>query len=161
MNPRLFALIAALLILPLHTEASKYFSLPPTGPTGPIQRIATGFIYTEGPVFDAHGNLYFTDQLDLPGKIYRMDPAGVVTLLVADSGMANGLKINAQNELVACQMKEGRIVAYSLDGKHCRVIATGFCGKRFNAPQRSRDRQPRRHLLHRPVLPRPVAETAA
>jgi gluconolactonase len=52
---------------------------------------------------------------------------------VSCSELANGLAFNPQGELVACQMN-GRIVAYSADGSTCRVVAAGYCGRRFNAP---------------------------
>jgi gluconolactonase len=123
---------AALLALsPNHLRAALCCGCP--GPTGTPVKIATGFVYTEGPVVDFQDHLYFTDQRDGGGKIYRLDRAGKLDLLVACSGRANGLAINPQGELVACQMN-GRIVAYSLDGKSCRVLADSYHGRRFNAP---------------------------
>jgi gluconolactonase len=41
--------------------------------------------------------------------------------------------VNAQGELVACEM-QGRVVAISPDGKTVRPLAETYLGKRFNAP---------------------------
>jgi len=122
------AFAASLLLSPRHPVAPA-----PCLAIGRFEKLATGFCFTEGPAIDEHGNLYFTDQRDLPGRIYRLDPRGKLHLLVADAGRANGLAFNSHGELVACQM-DGRIVAYSPDGASYRVLASGYRGRRFNAP---------------------------
>jgi gluconolactonase len=89
------------------------------------------YAFTEGPVADGDGNVYFSD---IPNKaIHKIDPAGKVTVFRGQSNSANGLKLNAKGEVVACEM-EGAIVALSADGKDRRVVAKEFDGKRFNAP---------------------------
>lgn len=93
----------------------------------------SGFILAEGPAADPHGNLYFTDQNDRPGKIYRVDPAGRLCLFNGNSNRAHGLKINAQGEIVACQIS-GQVVAFSPDGSSCRVLTSSYQGRRYNAP---------------------------
>jgi gluconolactonase len=123
-------------LLPIAFAALFFHPAPtrlPKGPSGSVTRLLTGFRFTEGPVLDAEGNLYFTDQRDNGGRIYRLDKTGKLDILVADAGRANGLAINRRHELVACQGC-GRIVAYSLDGASCRVLASGYRGRRFNAP---------------------------
>ncbi|MCI0376178.1 MAG: SMP-30/gluconolactonase/LRE family protein [Gemmataceae bacterium] len=100
-------------------------------PVGPMVRLHTGFVYTDGPV-ERDGNLYFTDNRAWPSRIYKRDPQGHVTLWLAPSGRANGLAFNSSGELVACQM-DGRIVAYDAQSG-MRVLASGYCGRRFNAP---------------------------
>src|SRR5262245_19847699 len=86
---------------------------------GPLVKVCTGFVFTEGPVADRLGNLYFTDTRHAGGRIYRL-ASGKLDLLVANSNRANGLAINDQGVLVACQMS-GRVVAYQADGSSCRV----------------------------------------
>ncbi len=103
------------------------------GPMGPVEKLYGGFCFTEGPASDKHGNLYFTDVKDGDGKIYKIDADGRLTLFRAGTGRANGLAVNKQGEIVACQMI-GRVVAYSADGCSFRVLADRFCGRRFNAP---------------------------
>jgi gluconolactonase len=114
----LIALTCSLAVSPIH---------------GPLQKLCTGFVYTEGPVCDAQGNLYFTDYKDGCGKIYRLDPTGQLSVFVENSNRANGLKINAAGEIVACQMN-GRVAAYSPDGSSIRVLTDSFGGRRYNAP---------------------------
>jgi gluconolactonase len=41
--------------------------------------------------------------------------------------------VNAKGEVVACEM-DGRLVAFSPDGKEVRGLTAGYEGKRFNAP---------------------------
>jgi outer membrane protein assembly factor BamB len=44
------------------------------GPTGPIKKWHTGFKWTEGPIADGKGNVYFSD---LQGnKIHKIDADG-------------------------------------------------------------------------------------
>jgi gluconolactonase len=101
------------------------------GPAGPIVKLHTGFTFTEGPAADRDGNVYFSD---IPNeRIHKVDADGKLSTIREKSNHANGLKINAKGEIVACEM-DGRIAAYSADGKSRRVIADTYDGKRFNAP---------------------------
>jgi gluconolactonase len=98
-----------------------------------VRLLATGLVYTEGPAADDRGNLYFTDYKAGPGRIYKRDAAGNIELWVADSNRANGLAINKQGEVLACQMN-GQVVAYQPDGQSYRVLAASYRTRRFNAP---------------------------
>jgi gluconolactonase len=105
--------------------------VPGLGPTGPVVKLHTDFQFTEGPAADADGNVYFTD---IPAeKVFKIDTAGKLSVFREKSNNANGLMVNAQGEIVACEMA-GQVVAYSADGKDRRVIADKYDGKRFNAP---------------------------
>ena len=106
-------------------------ALPGVGPNGEIKKVHTGSKFTEGPIGDADGNVYFSD---IPNElIHKIDAAGKVTAFREKSNNANGLMINAKGEVVACEM-QGAIVALSADGKQRRVIADKYDDKRFNAP---------------------------
>jgi len=121
----LFALVAA------GTAAAQDDKIAGIGPAGPIQKAHTGFKFTEGPIADADGNLYFSD---IPNeKIHKVDASGKLGVFREKSNSANGLMINARGEIIACEMA-GAIVALNKDGKHRRVIADKYEGKRFNAP---------------------------
>jgi gluconolactonase len=135
MNPSRLALIPPLLLTlccPLSSNGPD--CLADTGPIGPLVKVRSGFAFVEGPASDRHGNLYFSDMKDGPGRIYRLDTAGRLELIVADSGRANGLAINAQGEIVACQSHTGKVVAFASDGSAYRVIAAEYHCRRFNAP---------------------------
>jgi gluconolactonase len=105
----------------------------PCSASAQVKKLFTGFVYTEGPVADGQGNLYFADPKDGNGKIYRLDAKGRLGVIVDKSGRANGLKINSAGEIVACQ-QDGRITAFKPDGSTCRVLTSDFCGRRYNAP---------------------------
>jgi gluconolactonase len=113
-------------------DKDKPTPIPGIGPAGPVQKLHTGFKFTEGPAADADGNVYFSD---IPNeKIHKIDPAGKLTVFREMSGKANGLMVNPKGEIVACEMGTGQVAAYSPDGKDRRVVAETYEGKRFNAP---------------------------
>jgi gluconolactonase len=100
------------------------------GPAGPVEKIDGKFEFTEGPVW-VKDSLYFTD---IPkNRIYRLDGEGKVHVFVEPSKHANGLFAHANGEIYACQM-DGRLVAYSADGRQERVLVEKYNDKRFNAP---------------------------
>jgi gluconolactonase len=102
------------------------------GPTGPAVKLHTGFTFTEGPAADRDGNVYFSD---IPKqKIYKVDTKGKLTLFRDRTNRANGLKVNAKGDVVACEMA-GQVAAFSTDGTERRVLlANKYKGNRFNAP---------------------------
>jgi gluconolactonase len=101
------------------------------GPISGFLKLYTGFKFTEGPCADRSGNVFFSD---IPAeRIHRIDPTGKLSVFVEKSNHANGLKVNAQGELVACEMN-GALAAYDPDGKKRRVVTDKFDGKRYNAP---------------------------
>jgi len=100
------------------------------GPVGPVERLHTGFMFTEGPAPDRKGNVYFTD---IPAnRIYRVDTKADLKVFIQESNHANGLMVNAAGELVACEM-DGQIAAYDVKTKERRVVVQQHGGKRFNA----------------------------
>jgi gluconolactonase len=134
MRPRLLALLllaVPLLAAPAQPEKQPAEAIPGIGPVGKIKQLHTGFAFTEGPAADRKGNVYFSD---IPNqKIYKVDLKDKLVLFRDKTNRANGLKVNAAGEIVACEMA-GQVVAYGLDGKSRRVLADKYLGKRFNAP---------------------------
>src|SRR5207247_145121 len=128
MTPRL----AAMSLLLFAPPARAADPIPGVGPVGPVEKVHTGFKFLEGPAADGRGNLYFTD---IPNdRIHKLDAAGRLTVFREQTNKANGLMVNANGEVVACEMGSGQVAAYSPDGKHRRVLAAEYRGKRFNAP---------------------------
>lgn len=104
--------------------------IPGIGPAGDVQRLHTGFAFTEGPATDAEGNLYFTD---IPAnRIHRLDRRGGLSVFIEPSGHCNGLMV-VGSRLLACEM-DGRLKEYSLADKSETVLAAQYNEKRFNAP---------------------------
>ncbi len=120
--------LAAVLLLVTSAMAAP---IPGIGPVGEIERVQNGFEFTEGPAVDGSGNVFFTDIP--PGRIYRLDGDGKLSVFLEPSGHANGLMFNAGGTLFACQM-EGQLVSIDPASKNVTVLAAEHQGKRFNAP---------------------------
>lgn len=95
---------------------------------------------TEGPTVAPDGSIYFSD---IPfgkdrGMILRFDPKTKKTTVFTDhSYKSNGLKFDADGNLIACEGSDegGRaVVKWDIKAKKRTVIADRYMGKRFNAP---------------------------
>jgi len=83
--------------------------------TTPIQKLASGFIFTEGPASDAQGNIYFTD---IPNsRIHKWSVDGKLTTFQEDSGKANGLYFDKEGNILACAGGTGKVVSIDPQGK--------------------------------------------
>jgi gluconolactonase len=104
---------------------------PASGQT--VTRAAEVPALTEGPTVDRDGNLYFTELR--AQKIYRLTPAGELTVFREPSHGANGLVIDPQGRLIACEgMAEGhgpRITRTDLRTGAVEVLADSFQGMPF------------------------------
>ena len=114
-------------------------------PGAKVEKIAHGFKYIEGPVWDPRGWLLFSD---IPGNtIYQWTPGlrtrrGGVRLPVAligslrvfrrPSGHSNGLALDGQNRLIASE-HDRRVSRTDTDGA-VSTLADTFENKRLNSP---------------------------
>jgi gluconolactonase len=100
-------------------------------PGAELQKLATDFLFTEGPAADADGDVYFTD---IPNqRIHKWSPAGGVSLHRADSGYANGLFFDHQEHLAVCEGGSRKLTLDDLEG-HVTVLADSYEGKKLNSP---------------------------
>lgn len=97
----------------------------------PIECVANGFQFTEGPVWDpAKGCLYFSD---IPVNMsYRYSGAAGVEVFRKPSHYSNGMTIDAQGRLLACEHQSRRVTREGADG--IEVLASHYRGKRLNSP---------------------------
>jgi len=96
-----------------------------------LERIATGFSFTEGPLWHPDGYLLFSN---VPGnKIYKWMPDGTVETFRSPSGFSNGLTFDRQGRLIACEHRNRRISCTELDGTIV-TLAGEYDGKRLNSP---------------------------
>lgn len=97
-----------------------------------LQRLATGFRFTEGPVWCAeHDGLLFSD---IPAdRIYRLAEGSRVAVFREPSGHSNGLTRDALGRLIACEHGNRRVTRTEADGS-LRVLADSYEGKRLNSP---------------------------
>ena len=100
-------------------------------PNVAVEKIATGFVFTEGPVWHSRErHLTFSDVFG--AVMYRWTEAGGAVVLRKPSGGANGNTYDRQGRLVTCQ-HDRRVTRTSADGS-VEEIATHFEGKRLNSP---------------------------
>jgi gluconolactonase len=104
---------------------------PPS--TAAVERLATGFRFTEGPCWFGDGRyLLFTD---IPNnRILRWsEESGLVTTFREPSNHANGLTRDRQGRLIACEHASRRVTRTEYDGT-VTVLIDSFDGKRLNSP---------------------------
>ena len=97
---------------------------------GNAERIATSFLFTEGPVW-CDGVLRFSD---IPGDcIYQWHPDGHVSRWRHPSGNSNGLTRDRNGMVVACEHGNRRVSRSDAHGNP-HTIVDRYNGKRLNSP---------------------------
>lgn len=131
MTPRI--LLVSLLAVALSTlHAQEPPELPKT--LGRHTLLVGGIAFAEGPNFDRHGNLYFTNYLRR-GTIGRMTPDGTLSVwFELDRGAPNGLRIDQEGRVLVADQTGGRLLRVSADGKRQELLAETFEGKPLNGP---------------------------
>lgn len=100
-------------------------------PQAEAERIAGGFVFTEGPVWHSRErHLTFSDVF--ADTMYRWTEAGGAVVFRKPSGQANGNTYDRRARLVTCQ-HDRRLTRTEPDGS-VRDLATHYRGKRLNAP---------------------------
>lgn len=101
-------------------------------PGATLERLATGFEFTEGPAADRQGNVYFTDQPN--DRIVRWDAA---TRAVSDwlkpAGRSNGIYFDRDGNLIACADDKNELWSIS-SNKTVTVLIKEYEGKLLNGP---------------------------
>lgn len=109
-----------------------------------LERIADGFTWVEGPVWDKQGGyLLFSD---IPANaVYRWKPGESVSLFLKNSGYSgttpfagkepgsNGLALDADGQLVLCRHGDREIGRLEADGR-IASLADRYDGHRINSP---------------------------
>jgi gluconolactonase len=100
-------------------------------PGAVVEKVAGDFAFTEGPVWQREGYLLFTD---IPrNRIVKWHPKDGVSVFREPSEQANGLALDAQGRLIACEHKARRVSLTEADGKVITLVDK-FEGKRLNSP---------------------------
>lgn len=92
--------------------------------------VATGFKFTEGPVWDSAGFLYVSDEAG--DKIYRLYPNGKKEEVIA-LGDPDGNTFDLQHRLIDCSSVLRAVVEVTLDGKY-KILVDNDHGKKLNTP---------------------------
>jgi gluconolactonase len=108
-----------------------------------VEKLAEGFLFTEGPVWHPDGYLLFSDPN--ANTIYRWTPDGALSIYRAKSGYrgldvgtynqpgSNGLAIDPQGRLTIDEHGNRRVTRLEKNGV-LTVLADRYDGKRFNSP---------------------------
>jgi len=99
--------------------------------TPAAERLATGFVFTEGPLWHPDGYFYFVDVR--ASKLYRVTPGHAPEVLREQTGGGNGTTFDLQGRLVLCEGDNRRVTRTGADGS-IEVLADRFEGKRLNRP---------------------------
>jgi gluconolactonase len=98
---------------------------------GDPEIIASGFEFTEGPIWSPEGALLFSD---IPAnRIYRWTSEDGIVVWREPSNHANGLTLDRQNRLVICEHGNRRVSRIEADGS-ISTLADSYDGKRLNSP---------------------------
>ena len=98
-----------------------------------LEHLATGFGFTEGPIWN-DGHLLFSDIPNSRIIKYEMAEEGPrITTFRYPSGNANGMTRDGQGRLVACEHSNRRVTRTESDGR-ITVLANRYEGGRLNSP---------------------------
>jgi gluconolactonase len=98
--------------------------------TTSAERLATGFVFTEGPLWHPDGFYYFVDIRT--NRLYRLTPGKSAEVVTETSG-GNGTTFDLQGRVVMCEGDGRRVVRIGHDGK-LEPLVERFNGGRFNRP---------------------------
>lgn len=96
------------------------------------ERLATGFEFTEGPLWDAAGGFYYFVDLRR-SRLYRLTPGKEPEVVRENTGGGNGTTFDLQGRIVICEGENRRVTRIHDDGQVV-VLADRFESKRLNRP---------------------------
>ncbi len=99
-------------------------------PGAKVEKLADGFSFTEGPIADVEGNVYFTD---IPNNRIHKWSEGNLSTFRENSGGANGLDFDDKGNLLACEGGDRRITRIDMQG-NVTVLCDNYKGKKLNSP---------------------------
>ena len=141
-----FRYTAALMLFFVAARPATAQILPPGAtPTKLTPTSVGGFSlrFTEGPLYDRAGGVYFTDlgsanePADNPSRIFRYDIAsGVTSLVDGASGGANGLFLDGNGQIIAAERGRRQVARRSATDVTAveTVLANNYLGEQFNGP---------------------------
>jgi gluconolactonase len=130
MKPLLYAIVFAAFVGQPIVEAQQ-------------PEIAATVAFTEGPTVDRDGSVYFTELVFQ--RIMKLDAKGVLTVFRENSNNANGLLIDPQGRLIACegagstrmgvpQKFKPQVTRTDLETGKIEILADNYQGKPFIGP---------------------------
>ena len=98
---------------------------------GEPQRLATGFEFTEGPLWVPEGYWLFVDIRT--SRIYKLVPGGEPEVVRENSDQSNGMTHDMEGRILVCEMESRQLNRWESDGSFT-AMATHWDGKRLNRP---------------------------
>jgi len=112
----------------LQAESPQFWDL--VDHNAKLNTVATGFGFTEGPVWDEAGFLYVSDETI--NKIFRLYPDGKKEEVIA-LGDPDGNTFDREHHLIDCASVLRALIAVTPDGKY-KILADHYDGKKLNSP---------------------------
>jgi gluconolactonase len=112
---------------------------------GEPQRLATGFVFTEGPLWQPDGFWYFTELVNwapmgqvrdtsgVTGRLYRLVPGSQPEVVRETREGNNGTTFDLQGRLIVCEPDGRRVVRVDNDG-NVEPLVSEIGGKLLNKP---------------------------
>ena len=96
---------------------------------GEVELVATGFVFTEGPIWHPDGFLIFSD----PGgnRQYRVTP-GEVPTLIREGESPDGATLDIDGRLVTCDQAGRKVVVVDIESGDIEVLVDSYQGKKMN-----------------------------
>ena len=120
--------------------------LPEVLETTEPERLATGFIFTEGPLWHPDGYWYFVDLRR--NQLLRLTPGKEPELVRTTIG-GNGTTFDLQGRLIVCEGDDRRLTRMGPDGK-VEVACRQIQGRALQPAKRRHLSLERVSLFHRP-----------
>lgn len=119
-------------------QSRRSFELQPASPAfwdvidrnTKLDTVASGFGFTEGPMWDPAGFVYVSDET--LNRIFRVYPDGRKEDVIA-LGDPDGNTFDRKHRLIDCASVLRAIIEVTPDGKY-KILADRYEGKRFNSP---------------------------
>jgi gluconolactonase len=123
---------------PAQTQTHRAFELQGISPkfwdlvdhNAKLDTVATGFGFTEGPMWDASGFLYVSDET--LNKIFRVYPDGKKEEVIS-LGDPDGNTFDRKHRLIDCASVFRAIIEVTPEGGY-KILADHYNGKKFNSP---------------------------
>jgi gluconolactonase len=113
----------------LQAQSPKFWDLIARDAT--LEKVAAGFGFTEGPVWDPSGFLYVSDEI--ANKIFRVHVNDGRREEVIALGDPDGNTYDQHGRLIDCASVLRAIIEVTNDGKY-KILADKFQGEKFNSP---------------------------
>lgn len=97
-----------------------------------LTKVASGFGFTEGPVWDEAGFLYVSDET--LNKIFKVDVSNGSKQEVIALGDPDGNTYDRERRILDCASVLRAVIRLSPDGKRYTIVSDRYQGKRFNSP---------------------------